>query len=245
MIQDFPRQLLDDTWFLASKKHLLQTFEEFTPRSAYLSDRKDLARINKLSLAAEEQPNIVSYQTRFCPDKIPGIESFDVIFADNPGYDLIKQKLKAVENYVSQYIDQAQSTFLTFSTDVSGAKIGVKHLHPLMNGQSCNVWSFCIPLYINDDHLDQNPQFWITSQEELFPARWYLDYDRIKKKNFRYGNFSVPLDDKIFSLRFDGSRSPHYIDYKPHVFVWFVFDGVTYKDSRHCPVSTQCISQLI
>lgn len=245
MIKDFPRQLFDRQWFNDTVPELKAAFDEFTPRSAYLSDKKNIERINRLALNDTEQPNIVSYQTRFCPNKTPGIESFDVIFKNNPGYALMKEKFNAVENYVSQYIKSAHTTFLTFATDVTGATLGVKHLHPLMNGDRCNVWSFCIPLYIDNNHMDKNPQFWITSQEDIFPARWYLDYDRIKSKNYNYGNFTVPLDDKIFSLRFDGSRAPHYIDYKPHVFVWFVFDGVEYHDNANRPNGIQCITELL
>jgi hypothetical protein len=93
--------------------------------------------------------------------------------------------------------------------------------------------------------MDQNPEFCLTSQEELFQRRYYLDYNCIRKANFNYGGYKVPLDDKIFSIRFDAARSPHYIDYKPHVFVWFVFDGVQYKDQTHRPLKTQFFTELI
>ena len=245
MIQNYPRELFDDSWYTESIPQLKQSFAEFTPRSAYLSNKKNIERINRLALDQSEQPNIVSYQTRFCPDKTKGIESFDVIFANNSKYDVIKAKLNAVEDYIAQYVNSAHTTFLTFSTDVTGANIGVKHLHPLMNRDRCNVWSFCLPLYINPDHLDKNPEFCVTSQQDPFPPRWYLDYDRIKSANYNYGSYKVPLDDKVYSIRFDGSRSPHYIDYKPHVFVWFVFDGVEFKDTKHRPEGTQFITELL
>lgn len=244
MIKDYNRELFDQNWFEESKPHLTSAFEEFTPRSAYLSDKKSIERINRLALDNTEQPNIVSYQTRFCPEKTPGIESFDVLFKDNSKFDVMKEKFTRVEEYISQYISSAHTTFLTFSTNITGAKLGVKHLHPKMNADRCNVWSFGIPLYIDPD-CDDSPEFCYTSQEELFPARWYLDYDRIKAKNYHYGSFKVPLDDKIFSIRFDGARSPHYIDYKNHVFVWFVFDGVIYKDTKHQPEGIQFLTELI
>jgi hypothetical protein len=60
-----------------------------------------------------------------------------------------------------------------------------------------------------------------------------------------YTYFKVPLDDKIFSIRFDGARSPHYINYKNHVFAWFVFDGVVYKDSKYQPQGIQFLTELI
>lgn len=244
MIKGYNRELFDKDWFDASKPELIRAFNEFTPRSAYLSSNKNIERLNRLALDITEQPNIVSYETRFCPKKTTGIESFDVIFKDNPKFNVIKEKLNSVEDYIAQYITAAHTTFLTFSTDITGATLGVKHLHPLMNKDRCNVWSFGIPLYIDTD-CHESPEFAYTSQEDLFPARWYLDYERIKAKNYHYGSFKVPLDDKIFSIRFDGSRSPHYIDYKKHVFVWFVFDGVEYKDSTDQPRGTQFITELI
>ena len=245
MIQNYPRELFDHAWYIESVPQLKQSFEEFTPRSAYLSNKKNIERVNRLSLDVNEQPNIVSYQTKFCPNITPGIESFDSIFASNSKYPVIKGKLDAVEHYIAQFVDSVHTTFLTFSTNVTGAGIGVKHLHPLMNKDRCNVWSFCIPLYINSDHLDKNPGFFMTSQENIFPPRWYLDYDRIKSANYRYSSFQIPLDDKVFSIRFDGSRSPHYIDYQPHVFVWFVFDGVEFKDAKNQPTGIQVITELL
>lgn len=245
MLINFPRQLFDKQWFEESIPQLKRSFDEFTPRSAYLSDKKNIERINKLSLSQHEQPNIVSYPTRFCNQKTSGIESFDIIFQKNSGYKLMKEKFDTIENYLSQYIESANTSFLTFSTNITDAQLGVKHLHPLLNKDKCNVWSFCIPLYIDSEHLDKCPQFWYTSQNELFPTRWYLDYDRIKSRNFDYGNFTIPLSDKVFSIRFDGSRSPHYIDYKPHVFVWLVIDGVIYKDVSYAQKGIQFITELL
>jgi hypothetical protein len=72
-----------------------------------------------------------------------------------------------------------------------------------------------------------------------------LDYSRVKAANYNYSSHKVPLDNKVYSIRFDGSRSPHYIDYKPHVFVWFVFDGVVYKDLRDQPQGIQFITELL
>jgi hypothetical protein len=245
MIQDYPRELFDRDWYHETIPQLEQSFEEFTPRSPHLSKNKNLELANRLALSQNEQPNIVSYPTRFCPEKIKNIESFDVIFGANSKYNVIKSKLQSVENYVAQYITSAQITFLTFSTTVTGASAGVKHLHPLINGDRCNVWSFCLPLYIDPNHSDKNPEFCHTSQENIFPPRWYLDYSRIKSANYNYGSHKVPLDNKVYSIRFDGARNPHYISYTPHVFVWFVFDGVEFKDLSCRPSGAQFITELL
>lgn len=245
MIKEYPRDLLDQSWYIESKHQLEQSFEEFTPRAQYLSTNKNVERINRAALGHDDQPNIVSYTTRFCSEKIKNIESFDVIFGNNSKYQVIKSKLDAVENYVSQYITSAQNTFLTFSTNITGAVSGVKHLHPLINGDRCNVWSFGLPLYIDHNHLETNPEFCSTSQQETFPPRWYLDYSRVKSANYNYCGYKLPLDGKVYSIQFDGSRSPHYITYTPHVFVWFVFDGVEYKDLAHRPKGVQFITELL
>lgn len=243
---NFPRELFDKSWFDESVSQLTKTFEEFRPRSAFVSNKSSIEKNNVMALdPLHEQPNIISYKTRFWQNNVENINSFDDIFAGNSKFNTIKQKLESVENYIAQFVESAQSTFLTFSTNITGAQIGVKHLHSLMNKDRCNVWSFCIPLYIDNEHLDKNPGFYLTSQTELFPKRWYIDYSRIKAANFTYGSFNVPLHDKVFSIRFDGSRSPHYINYTPHVFVWFVFDGVEYKDLVYRPNGIQFLTELL
>lgn len=228
MIENYDRRLLDAGWFEESIPQLQRAFTEFTPRSAYLTESKSIEQANRDTLGGDEQPNIVSFPTRFSPEPVKGIDTFENIFKGNSEYDLLLSKFRAVEEYAATQIDSAKVTFLTFSTTVTNARIGVKHLHPPMNGDKCNVLTFGIPLYINPE-CKERPAFWYTSQSELFPPRYYVDYKRIKNADYDYACFKLPADGKILSLRFDGARSPHYIDYTDHVYVWFVFDGVEFK----------------
>ena len=99
-----------------------------------------------------------------------------------------------------------------------------------MNKDRCNVWSFCIPLFI-DPNEPNSHKFFYEWNDNLFPPRYYVDYARLKKTKRQYSAFEVPKTGKIFSIQFDGSRCPHYIDYTGHLYAWFVFDGVEYKDS--------------
>lgn len=242
-MKSYNRELFDDLWFEESKPHLIRAFDEFRPRSAYLSNNLKIEDNNVASLREEEKPNILSYPTKFCPDELQGVNSFHDIFATNSKYETIVEKFKWVEDYISERIVSAKATFLTFSTNVSGASLGVQHLHPLMNHDRCDVSTFGIPLYVKQD--SPAPGFFYTSQEHTFPTRWYVDYKRIKAQNYKYASFQLPLNDKILNLRFDGTRSPHYIDYKDHVYVWFVFDGVVYKNPLDQPVGKQFITELL
>jgi len=242
MIKNYPRELFNDTWYSESVPHLKKSFESFKPDSKYVSDR---VKNMKFALDLDERPNILHYTTRFTHDTTDNFENFDSVYKTNSKFDVIKQKLNAIEDYVSDYIKSAHTTFITVSSDASGAKKGIKHLHPLMNQDRCNVWSFCLPLYISQAHLDIFHKCWITSQDELYPDEWYTNYGFIKSANFKYGGFTVPFNEKIFSMRFDGARSPHYINYIPHVYLWFVFDGVEYKDLSKQPNGVEFITEML
>ena len=239
----YNRELFNDSWFEESKPMLLRAFDEFRPRSAYLSEDNTIEQKNVATLDQTEKPNILSFPTSFCPELLEGVNSFHDIFKQNSKYQVIVDKLRYIEEYMKTKIVSAKVTFLTFSTNVQGAQMGVQHLHPKMNGDRCDVCTFGIPLYIKEGA--DAPGFLYTSQEDMFPARWYLDYKRIKTQNYKYASFKLPLDEKILNLRFDGTRSPHYIDYKDHVYVWFVFDGVVYKDPSDQPRGKQFVSELL
>ncbi len=242
-MKDYNRELFSDEWFEESKPHLLHAFDDFRPRSAYLSNNTTIEQKNVSSLQTDERPNILGYPTKLCPDTLDGVNSFHDIFATNSKYKTIVEKFSQIEEYVSQHIVSAKATFLTFSTNVSGATLGVQHLHPFMNQDRCDVTTFGIPLYIKKGA--DAPGFFYTSQSTTFPTRWYVDYKRIKAQNYSYASFTLPLDEKVLNLRFDGSRSPHFIDYKDHVYVWFVFDGVVYKDPTDQPKGKQFIAELL
>lgn len=224
-MKDFNRKLLTRDEFNSIKNALLSAFKEFTPRSHFIAKNKAIENHNIKALDKSEQPNILSNPTTCAPHLIPNIDSFYHVFKHTPIFDLLVDKFKWVDEYVSLNINGCKNSFITFSTNITGAKIGVKHVHSLLNGDSCNVYSFAVPLYIDND-CDHNANFWYNSQENLFPARYYIDYERIKKLNIQYTNIGLPRDGKILSFKFDGARSPHYIDYTNHLYAFLVFDGI-------------------
>ena len=204
---------------------LLQAFHEFTPRSQFIINNKTLEKHNHDALDNTEQPNILSFPTTYAPHLIPNVENFNEVFKNSTVYNLIKDKFEWVNEYASQHINGCKNSFITFSTNLTGAQIGVKHLHSLLNGDNCHVWSFCVPLFIDDKSTD-TAGFWYNSQENLFPPRYYVDYKRIKQLDIQYNSFKMPKDGKILSIMFDGARSPHYIDYTDHLYAFLVFDGI-------------------
>lgn len=224
-MKEFNRTLLDYEDFMAIRPELLHAFKEFTPRSHFIKNNKAIEEHNHQALDSNEQPNILSYPTTHFPELIPGIDSFDDVFKNTTVYELLKEKFDWVDEYVSQRVTGVKTSFITFSTNITGAKIAVKHLHSLLNGNGCNVWSFAVPLYI-DKSSDDTAGFWYNSQQDLFPPRYYVDYKRIKQLNIEYTSIKLPKDGKIMSFMFDGSRSPHYIDYTNHLYAFMVFDGI-------------------
>jgi hypothetical protein len=224
-MKQYNRELLSYEDFMSIRPELLCAFKEFTPRSHFIKNNKALEERNHQALDTSEQPNILSYPTTLAPHLIQGIDSFDDVFKNTTVYELIKEKFEWVNNYVTENTTGVKNSFITFSTNITGAEIGVKHLHSLLNRDACNVWSFAVPLYI-DPACTDSVGFWYNSQQDLFPPRYYIDYKRIKQLDIEYTSFKLPKDGKIMSVMFDGSRSPHYIDYKNHLYAFMVFDGI-------------------
>ena len=128
---------------------------------------------------------------------IPNVDDFDDVFKNTLVYDLLKDKFDWVNEYVTNNIKGCKNSFITFSTNITGAKIGVKHLHSLLNGDNCHVCSVAVPLYI-DSECNDTVGFWYNSQENLFPPRYYVDYERIKKLD-ESGNYRLAdtLDNEV------------------------------------------------
>jgi hypothetical protein len=221
---DYNRTLTTKEEFTNIKPLLLTAFQEFTPRSQFINGDQKLEAKNHLALDNTEQPNILSYPTTHSPHLIPGIADFNEVFSSSTVYELIASKFKWVDQWVADRTHSVKNSFITFSTNITGAKLGVKHLHSLLNGDSCPVWSFAVPLYIAD--VDECAGFWYNSQDSLFLPRYYVDYSRIKQLDIEYTSIKLPKDGKILSLMFDGARNPHYIDYTRHLYAFMVFDGV-------------------
>lgn len=219
-------ETFDKAWKEQATPYLQKAFDAFVPRSDFLKKSKRTDS-DKLLALENEQPNILEVSTGLAPWS-GKLEDFNEVFDDCEGIDYIRSVMKEIEDHVSEYVSSAKATFVTFSTDVTGAEMGIRHLHPLMNGDRCNVWTFAVPLYIGEEA----PTFDIHQSRKLWPTRYMLDYKRIRAANLDYQKLSVPMDGSIFNMQFDGSRNPHVITYTDSVYMWFVFDGVEYKDDR-------------
>jgi hypothetical protein len=146
-MKEFNRTLLSYEEFMSIRPELLQAFKEFTPRSHFIKNNKSIEEHNHQALDNSEQPNILSYPTTHFPELVPGIDSFDDVFKNTTVYDLLKEKFEWVNEYVTQRTTGVKTSFITFSTNITGAQIGVKHLHSLLNGDCCNVVVCCSSLF--------------------------------------------------------------------------------------------------
>ncbi len=215
-------QTFDLEWKNEAIPFLKEAFASFKPRSEFL---KKNAESRELALESNEQANILEVRTALAPytDKLG---DFDKVFESCPQYAEIRKTMDYIVSYVSEVAVSSQVSFVTFATDITNAEMGIKHLHPKMNGDRCNVLTFGIPLYIGKTP----PSFDIHVSENQWPARYYVDYSRIKDLNLSYMKLVLPTDGSIFHMQFDGSRHPHVITYTDSVYMWFVFVGVEFKE---------------
>ena len=138
----------------------------------------------------------------------------------NKALGIIEQNTKSVD-----YI------FLILSTDWCGKKRHVKHIHTLLqdNPQRNITFSVPIPLYIDNEHPVYHKFYW-NYRETLYPKITYTSHDRMEKINVEYSSIDIPKL-SYSSLLFDSSRSIHYIDNTPHMYLWVVCDAVELLDN--------------
>jgi hypothetical protein len=217
-------QTYDLDWKKSAIPFITQAFSSFKPRSEFL---KKNAEVRQQNLASNEQANILEVKTHLSPYTNKLVD-FDKVFELCPNYTEIRKTMNNIIAYVSEVAICSQVSFVTFATDITNAEMGIRHLHPKMNGDRCNVMTFGIPLYLGKNA----PSFDIHISENQWPARYYVDYSRIRDLNLSYMKLILPMDGSIFHMQFDGSRHPHVITYSDSIFMWFVFDGVEFKDQR-------------
>lgn len=228
-MKNFNKTLLSTEQYTNIQPKLLRAFGEFTPRSTFIKKNSAVESHNRTVLDSTEQPNLLAYPTLHAPNELENVSSFYDVFRDSPLYELLASKFDIIDKYVAEHTVNVKNSFITFSTNITGARIGVKHLHSLLNGNCCNVWSFAVPLWIDPSNNDY-ANFWYNSSADLFPPRYYVDYERVKRLDIQYTGFRLPKDGSVLSIQFDGSRTPHYIDYTSHLYAFVVFDGITHKN---------------
>lgn len=142
---------------------------------------------------------------------------------------IIKEKTKSY-----QYI------FFILSTNLCGKKRHVKHLHTILQKDPPRniTFSIPIPLYIDDEYKDSHKFYWHYTKN-LYPKITYTSHVRMENLNVTYNYIDIPK--KISSLLFDSTRTIHYIDNTPHMYLWVVCDGVELHD-RNCVEGVELIS---
>jgi len=151
--------------------------------------------------------------------------------------DISDEVKKLIDPYIDksltllkQETERVDQIFLIMSTNWCGKSRHVKHLHTLLqrNPDRCLTMSFPIPLYI-DESCSNNHNFFWNYRNELYPKITYTSQDRMEKLNVEYSSFSIPKTQQC-SILFDSSRTVHYIDNTPHLYLWLVADAVYIKN---------------
>lgn len=139
---------------------------------------------------------------------------------------ILNPYLDKINNILENHIISYKYGFLIMSTDWCGKKRHIKHLHTLIqdNPQRCITMSFPIPLWI-DTNSDKFHNFYWYYQDQLYPKITYTSSARMEKISRSYSAINIPKYN-ISSLLFDSSRTIHYIDNSPHLYLWVVCDGV-------------------
>jgi hypothetical protein len=236
-ISEFDYQLFDINWFNESKPFIQKCFDSSKSGFSYLTNSKSKQKVVPSNFDDVNRKNIIMKNTRYFQNyKDNEVSEYEDIFLGFPKKEHLDKKFQQIENFVSKNIISCKTTYITFSTNISGATKGIENLHPLLNFNRCNVWAFSIPLFFNNES-PQSHSFNYSYQSFLFKPRYYIDSSNLINDNIKYSCIEIPKDGKLFSIQFDGSRTPYYFDYTAHLYAWFIFNGVEYKPG--CQINAQ------
>lgn len=148
---------------------------------------------------------------------------------DSQTQTLLQPYLASVDKIIRDNTASVGQKFIIMSTDWCGKNRHFKHLHTLLQGDRCNTFSVVIPLYIDESSETAHNFHW-HYQPELYPRITYTSGDRMEKVNREYSRTELPKN-SISSLKFDSSRTIHYIDNTPHLYIWVVCDAVEFEST--------------
>jgi hypothetical protein len=146
---------------------------------------------------------------------------------------ILEPYLNHANKIIDELITDSQYKFLIMSTDWCGASRHFRHVHTLIQKEPlrCETLSITIPLYLDPNYTDHHKFRW-HYQPMLYPKIVYADHTRMEKIQREYTAIEISKTE-FSSLKFDSSRCIHYIDNTPDLYLWFVCDGVTWKNSTN------------
>ncbi len=178
----------------------------------------------------EVKPHVLLYNSKCSSlkshEKIP---LFNEIFKDSDCHERFSSIFSQIDDFVSSQVVDVQNCFLIFANNKCGGERGMKHLHPKLQNNGCLVWSFCIPFY-KTKFTRTTHGFFHSDQKNEIKKRMYLDYKYIENFPFNYSKIEVDPS-QINSFIFNASHVPHYINYTEDLYVWLVYEAVTFKQS--------------
>jgi hypothetical protein len=139
--------------------------------------------------------------------------------------------LDHANNIIDEQIISCKYKFLIMSTIWCGASRQGRHVHTLIQQDPprCETLSVTIPLYLDPEFTDHHKFRW-HYQRDIYPRIVYADHTRMDKIQRDYTAIEISKHE-FSSLKFDGSRSVHWIDNTPDLYLWVVCDGVTWRHS--------------
>ncbi len=145
--------------------------------------------------------------------------------------DILGPFLNKIDDIINSETKSVGQKFIIMSTNWCGKSRHFKHLHTLLQGDKCNTFSVVLPIYIDPNQLHESHGFYWHHQSELYPRITYTSGDRMEKVDREYVKSAIPKE-SITSLSFDSSRTIHYIDNTPHLYLWVVCDAVEFMTDR-------------
>lgn len=180
---------------------------------------------------ALEDPNVIQHLLGYrVPEEYKNgkLPLFDDV--NNETKDIIAPYISKALEIIEQNTKSLDYIFLILSTDWCGPARHVKHIHTLLqdNPQRNITFSVPIPLYIDTNDPVYHKFYW-NYRETLYPKITYTSHERMEKVKVEYSSIDIPKF-SYSSLLFDSSRSIHYIDNTPHMYLWVVCDAVELLD---------------
>jgi hypothetical protein len=209
-------------------------------RGLYSGYRKEVAsrlQFNKKNPKLLENADVITHVYGYKVENNTEIPLLHYSTVDSQTQFLLSPYLNYAESVMSSLIENTQYIFLIMSTNWCGVSRHFKHVHTLLQSDPprCHTLSITIPLYIEKECSDYHKFRW-HYQPNLYPSIVYADHTRMEKIERDYTAIEISKT-QFSSLLFDSSRCIHYIDNTPHLYLWFVCDGVILKGDRQSNIN--------
>lgn len=142
----------------------------------------------------------------------------------------ITQILADCDKEASQIVSKADYSLVVLSHNILGP-VFHKHAHVCRNNLNYNhTYTKAIPLTMS---TNEERYFYYSFSRNGYEKLFYEDIDYVQSQNLDYKALKLRSNQPT-TVIFDSYKNCHYVNHTADVVLWYVLDGVEFKDTSFC-----------